>query len=259
MSRIGELMTFFIQESEESVRSSRTLVELLRERTMDGANNRLRRRKSLQERLRLKNMVCCGSTWGLGPSDMSSQAGDDDVNTNEVVGQVDQQIDVIDVNFTQPDTTHDPACVPPSPRMNLAGALAAERQIRSNESMIIAGNDTFEDPGTPLRISLMRLLEATDGHDHEKIKENDLVLGKDQMCCVCMGRKKGAAFIPCGHTFCRVCSRELWLNRGNYLKSSKIKLGLAVVGTGDEAVNGDDDGGDYFYKLHEVTFDFKRL
>ncbi|GJR96184.1 putative zinc finger, RING/FYVE/PHD-type containing protein [Tanacetum coccineum] len=208
MSRIGELMTFLMQESEESVRSTRTLVELLRERTMDGDNNRLRRRKSLQERLRLKNMVCCGSTWGLGPSDIAG-----DVNINEVVEQIHQQIDVIDVNFTQPDTTHDPACVPPSPRMNLADALTAERQIRSNESMIITGNDMFEDPGTPLRISLMRLLEETDGHDHEKIKENDLILGKDQMCCVCMGRKKGAAFIPCGHTFCRVCSRELWLNR----------------------------------------------
>lgn len=34
-------------------------------------------------------------------------------------------------------------------------------------------------------------------------------------CCVCMVRHKGAAFIPCGHTFCRMCSRELWVNRGN--------------------------------------------
>lgn len=34
-------------------------------------------------------------------------------------------------------------------------------------------------------------------------------------CCVCMVRHKGAAFIPCGHTFCRMCSRELWVTRGN--------------------------------------------
>lgn len=34
-------------------------------------------------------------------------------------------------------------------------------------------------------------------------------------CCVCMVRHKGAAFIPCGHTFCRLCSRELWVQRGN--------------------------------------------
>ncbi|KAJ6956196.1 hypothetical protein NC652_007328 [Populus alba x Populus x berolinensis] len=30
-----------------------------------------------------------------------------------------------------------------------------------------------------------------------------------------MERKKGAAFIPCGHAFCRVCSREMWVNRGS--------------------------------------------
>ncbi|KAH7288493.1 hypothetical protein KP509_31G028100 [Ceratopteris richardii] len=36
----------------------------------------------------------------------------------------------------------------------------------------------------------------------------------DGMCCVCMVGLKGAAFIPCGHTFCRRCSRELWRSRG---------------------------------------------
>ena len=33
-------------------------------------------------------------------------------------------------------------------------------------------------------------------------------------CCVCMARAKGAAFIPCGHTFCRACARELLAGRG---------------------------------------------
>ncbi|KAK4731783.1 hypothetical protein R3W88_024771 [Solanum pinnatisectum] len=39
--------------------------------------------------------------------------------------------------------------------------------------------------------------------------------GEYNNCCVCMVRHKGAAFIPCGHTFCRLCSRELWVQRGN--------------------------------------------
>ncbi|CBI40815.3 unnamed protein product, partial [Vitis vinifera] len=39
--------------------------------------------------------------------------------------------------------------------------------------------------------------------------------GIEYNCCVCMVRHKGAAFIPCGHTFCRLCSRELWVSRGN--------------------------------------------
>ncbi|AQK98698.1 uncharacterized protein [Zea mays] len=48
--------------------------------------------------------------------------------------------------------------------------------------------------------------------------EDDCDSREDEMvhvCCVCMVRHKGAAFIPCGHTFCRLCSRELWVSRGN--------------------------------------------
>ncbi|KAL8467167.1 hypothetical protein ACS0TY_036035 [Phlomoides rotata] len=60
----------------------------------------------------------------------------------------------------------------------------------------------------------MRLLEETDGYDGE-VKKGEDGEGCDSVCCVCMGRKRGAAFIACGHTFCRVCSRELWLNRGS--------------------------------------------
>ncbi|EFJ09959.1 hypothetical protein SELMODRAFT_447521 [Selaginella moellendorffii] len=37
----------------------------------------------------------------------------------------------------------------------------------------------------------------------------------EQTCCVCMGRQKGAAFIPCGHTFCRRCCKELQQARGS--------------------------------------------
>ncbi|CAH1423743.1 unnamed protein product [Lactuca virosa] len=181
---------------------------------MDGGD-RFRRRKSLQERLGLKSMVCCGSAWGIGigPSTMSTRADDDD----DVVDSI-HQIDVIDVNLTPPDTNSDPDCISPLPRMNLAAALAAERQFRATAEPLSpnneAANETLPrtstaDPGSPLRISLMRLLEETDGEDHKKED-----MSRDQVCCVCMGRKKGAAFIPCGHTFCRVCSRELMLSRG---------------------------------------------
>lgn len=37
----------------------------------------------------------------------------------------------------------------------------------------------------------------------------------DPLCCVCMVGLKGAAFVPCGHTFCRKCSRGLWRGRGS--------------------------------------------
>ncbi|XP_076916715.1 uncharacterized protein LOC143576531 [Bidens hawaiensis] len=136
------------------------------------AGEQFRRRRSLQERLAL---ACCGSTWVAGPSTMSLQ-------------------DVVD---PLTESTLEADCVFPSPRMNLATALAAEHDTQSTPD----NNNT-----TPARMSLMRLLEETDDQDEK---------GTDSVCCVCMGRKKGAAFIPCGHTFCRVCSRELWLNRGS--------------------------------------------
>ena len=40
-------------------------------------------------------------------------------------------------------------------------------------------------------------------------EEQDDGTGMVHACCVCMVRHKGAAFITCGHTFCRLCSREL--------------------------------------------------
>ncbi|OVA06853.1 zinc finger protein [Macleaya cordata] len=90
----------------------------------------------------------------------------------------------------------------------------------------------------PLRVSLMALLEETMDHrqsemilmDEEEEGEEDQVVmverergggggggirNEEYICCVCMVRHKGAAFIPCGHTFCRLCSRKLWVNRGN--------------------------------------------
>lgn len=88
----------------------------------------------------------------------------------------------------------------------------------------------------PLRMSLMDLLEETDRQagisgptyrlddgleeeeEEEDVEAEEKVegVGKGEFsCCVCMVRHKGAAFIPCGHTFCRLCSRELFVQRGN--------------------------------------------
>ena len=90
-----------------------------------------------------------------------------------------------------------------------------------------------EAPATS-SMSLMALLEKPDNQwdDEEEDsgasasnsgavvgeKEDDDGREEEEMvrpCCVCMVRNKGAAFIPCGHTFCRLCSRELWLNHAS--------------------------------------------
>lgn len=174
---------------------ARTVWDILGER-MDGVD-RAARRPSLKERLGLKGLGCCGPSWGIGPAAMSV-IGDDDVDGEGVGGP------------GSPDPAPAAApCVPQSPGMNLAAALAAERQIRAALDLDIGGAGNIV-AGTPSRVSLMTLLEETDGCDGRR-EEGE----SDSVCCVCMGRRKGAAFIPCGHTFCRVCSRELWVNRGS--------------------------------------------
>lgn len=156
--------------------------------------------KNLKQRLGLKGMGCCGSSWvGLTPSALSVRDDDEEIE-NRHEGS----------NPTNMGQNPDPVCegqIPVVSGMNLATALAEERQFR-------AAQDSA--PGTPSRVSLMRLLEETNGGDGDA-EERGVGGGggSDLVCCVCMGRRKGAAFIPCGHTYCRVCSRELWLNRGS--------------------------------------------
>ncbi|EHA8590519.1 putative Postreplication repair E3 ubiquitin-protein ligase RAD18 [Cocos nucifera] len=99
------------------------------------------------------------------------------------------------------------------------------------------GGDEADPAGTgaegeqPARVSLMALLEATEGQmdgggevwavaEEEEEEEEEMVAGEEEqedrrVCCVCAERRKGAAFVPCGHTFCRVCSRVLFKRRGS--------------------------------------------
>ncbi|KAG0560548.1 hypothetical protein KC19_10G189100 [Ceratodon purpureus] len=72
----------------------------------------------------------------------------------------------------------------------------------------------------PTRVSLLSLLNQDMEMDEDRLQvdvcgcrddEEDEVVTEelDPMCCVCMVGHKGAAFIPCGHTFCRKCCREV--------------------------------------------------
>lgn len=217
-----------LQEAARREREARTIWGFLTDQ-MDGVDGGGRRRPSLKQRLGFKVMGCCGATWGFRPPTVSVREGGDDD---------DRRVPDVEVMNTRRFPELDRSCLSPlsvqSPGpsgMNLATALAAERRLRASPrgaegGFLESDNNDFDTlggmmgTGTPLRVSLMRLLEETDGGAGgcgnlgvaEKKREE---AGNDSMCCVCMGRKKGAAFIPCGHTFCRVCSRELWLNRGS--------------------------------------------
>lgn len=155
---------------------------------------RQRRWKNLKQRLGLKVMGCCGSSWGSrAPTQMNEREEEEEDEIHEAMA------------VENPIGSTNGGCLvgQTAGMMNLAAALAAERQFRATE-----------------RQSLMRLLEKGEGEDGEAEEGGGGGGGtaeevKRWWCCVCMERRKGAAFIPCGHTFCRVCSRELWLNRGS--------------------------------------------
>ncbi|KAK4440480.1 hypothetical protein Salat_0382900 [Sesamum alatum] len=100
------------------------------------------------------------------------------------------------------------------------------RATVEDEEEAVEGDGAAEQP---VRTSLMALLAETDRQmglegsaytitDNEEVEEETSGVSggvEYNNCCVCMVRHKGAAFIPCGHTFCRLCSRELWVQRGN--------------------------------------------
>ncbi|KAF7840582.1 death-associated inhibitor of apoptosis 1 [Senna tora] len=195
MSQLGMILQESLQREREE--RGRTILGLLTEQMEGVDHTEPRRRRSLKERFRFTGMGCCGATWGFRPAATVRFNEDDD----------DQE----DERRQQQRRLNDPDCVNPVPSgsgMNLAAALAAERQFRGSSQEAEAGSAT----GNELQ---RRLLEETEGGEMTVTVTEKEGVGNDTVCCVCMGRKKGAAFIPCGHTFCRVCSRELWLNRGS--------------------------------------------
>lgn len=223
-SRMSQL-SLVLQETVRRGREARTILEVLREQ-MDDGDAVTAGRRSFKQRLRLTGIGCCGAAWGFGRT-ATINVEEDEVGRQQPRQQEEQQLQL--PNLSQllilgqaAGSDSDPGCLGPvnsGSGMNLAAALAAERHYREADEAAALQTTA---PGTPMRVSLMRLLEETemDGCDVVAGEKSEKatgagVVGCDSVCCVCMGRKKGAAFIPCGHTFCRVCSREVWLNRGS--------------------------------------------
>lgn len=189
--------------------------------------------KRLKEQLRFKGVTCCGSLWARSrtadirsPFDASTTASHEDAAAAAAAEAGPRyRREEVAAARNRRESDQDFGCIldqaPPGDpvaaigeeeeeeEMNLAMALAAERQLRAAE------RDVTMTPFTE-RSSLMRLMhegaeERSKQHEGERMEE----VGEWWGCCVCLGRRKGAAFIPCGHTFCRVCARELWISRGS--------------------------------------------
>ncbi|KAI3440900.1 RING-type domain-containing protein [Psidium guajava] len=182
---------------------------------MDGGNGS-RMWKSLKQRLGFKRMGCCGAAPWTPSAPTILTIITESSSPTHLLEDSDEERDrdhamyASDIPARDVDGDHAPR-PPPLSGMNLAAALEAERNLGRGPAA-----------GPPVK-TLMRLIEETDGVDLKQRRRRDKgttgkrsggSVGCDWVCCVCMDRNKGAAFIPCGHAFCRVCSRELWVQRG---------------------------------------------
>lgn len=102
-----------------------------------------------------------------------------------------------------------------------AESPAAEAEQPARVSLMVLLEQTAEDQWSSGRegasAAAMSALAAFLDEEESPAPAEDIVGAGDvlHVCCICMMRPKAAAFIPCGHTFCRRCSRELWVNRGS--------------------------------------------
>lgn len=108
--------------------------------------------------------------------------------------------------------------------VEVVGDGSPEQPVRMSLMALLAEND--RQLGFESSAYVMDEVESEEGAEEDKGTGTASATGggngscsgsgvEYNNCCVCMVRHKGAAFIPCGHTFCRLCSRELWVQRGN--------------------------------------------
>ncbi|KAJ0454024.1 putative transcription factor C2H2 family [Helianthus annuus] len=183
-----------IKETSSYRIQNRTLLDLIRNDPTSGneSNDSKKSWKMFREKLRLKlaGSVCTTTTPIL--------ASLVHINTDN------------NVPVTQPVNSTD--------RLNVRGEPPVEEYERTTTAE--ESRDGGDGGGAEtVKMSLMSLLEVEGSayFDEEEVAAGGGGGGGGEYnnCCVCMVRHKGAAFIPCGHTFCRLCSRELFVKRAN--------------------------------------------
>lgn len=99
-----------------------------------------------------------------------------------------------------------------------------EEEDEENQEERAEEEEETKEEEEPIRMSLMALLAESEGSSYmmgedededEDDGDGDVSENNLNNCCVCQVRHKGAAFVPCGHSFCRLCSRELWVEGAN--------------------------------------------
>ncbi|RDX98409.1 hypothetical protein CR513_18661, partial [Mucuna pruriens] len=209
-------------EASRKLSQSRTLQDIIREDEPNNNSNNIAKDrnswKAFKEKLRLKRAI--GSAW-------SSAANNNNNDNNDRNLPQTQQNDVVVENAN--DSV--PIALFGSPADNAAaGGDSSDGENNHEAAVGVSLMDLLEE--TEQEIDLYRVSDEDDVAEYEKGEEEEKELVEEvggvveYNCCVCMVRHKGAAFIPCGHTFCRMCSREIWLE--GFARKIIINSGLYV-------------------------------
>ncbi|KAE8673095.1 hypothetical protein F3Y22_tig00111812pilonHSYRG00186 [Hibiscus syriacus] len=109
-------------------------------------------------------------------------------------------------------------------------SLSAREAVASQEAAeAIAKQEETENNGSsegeePVKMSLMDLLgdeyeddEEEEEEEEEGEEEEEIVQSKgiEFTCSICNVNISSSAYMPCAHTFCRLCSKELSVQRGS--------------------------------------------
>lgn len=197
---------------------SRTLQDIIREEKPSNSSNNTKDRNSWRAftaKLRLKRAI--GSAWSSATT-ITNHSNDDRnlpnlPETRHDSDELTQQNDVVagEANDSEPIARFG------SPVEQVAAGGDSSDGENNHEAVVgVSLMDLLEE--AEQEMDLYRVSDDDDVAEYEKREgEGEEEKGGvvEYNCCVCMVRHKGAAFIPCGHTFCRMCSREIWVSRGN--------------------------------------------
>ena len=204
-------------EASGELSRSRTLQDIIREEKPNNSSNATDRNswKAFKEKLWLKRAI--GSAWSSATT-ITNHSNDDRnlpnlPETRHDSDELTQQNDVVagEANDSEPIARFG------SPVEQLAAGGDSSDGENNHEAVVgVSLMDLLEE--AEQEMDLYRVSDDDDVAEYEKREgEGEEEKGGvvEYNCCVCMVRHKGAAFIPCGHTFCRMCSREIWVSRGN--------------------------------------------
>ncbi|WZY83444.1 hypothetical protein YC2023_029828 [Brassica napus] len=94
---------------------------------------------------------------------------------------------------------------------------AEEEEASSAPKQTMSLMDLLEETDRQMGLTGARYAmdDGEDEYEEDEDEEEEEEDGGEVSCCVCQVKIKGATFTSCGHTFCKLCSKELMAQKGH--------------------------------------------